>query len=591
MTRVLSPCLALFLSMVPLTLAGADSPVEAARASLARKNPREAVQLLEQALPEATKAELPELLATLRDAYAKAITVAEAEGRTKEKERYREGLSLLPRATAAEDKKPTPASAPAPAPIQLLPVAPVPNLVAEPPSDAPAETDPIPNPKVASPGARAEPKPLPPVGGPEPKAQVDPSRLMIDADRAWKEKRYADAGAIYADLAGAQKLPASRRDHWAYCRLVVVLERINAQPRTPQEWSEIHGEIDHIRLLSPKNWYSEYLRNVVVERSGGVKRASTQNVVLRGGSPDAGDLPPSSPRGAATRKDVLRAQSPEPRPSPRPVPPPQAQPAEVEVGRPGVPMGNWKRYVTPNFQIFHNDEALARKVAAKAEATRLAAIRRWTGAEPRGKWTPVCDIYLYPTAEIFSAETQQPPESPGFSTAGLSGGRVTARIVKLRADATKILEAVLPHEVTHIVLADLFPSQQIPRWADEGMAVLSEPESEQGLRANDLAGPLEKDVLFELDVLMTSDYPGGSHWALYYAQSVSLTRYLVGLDSAPKFAAFVKKSQTAGLDVALEDAYGIKGTADLEARWKAHARQAAQTATAAAAGDQGVIRR
>ncbi len=87
--------------------------------------------------------------------------------------------------------------------------------------------------------------------------------------------------------------------------------------------------------------------------------------------------------------------------------------------------------------------------------------------------------------------------------------------------------AILPHEVTHVVLADLFPSQQIPRWADEGMAVLAEPHSEQRLRAADLDKPLTSGQLFKLNELMVMDYPDGKYWSLYYAQSVSLTRFLV----------------------------------------------------------------
>ena len=53
---------------------------------------------------------------------------------------------------------------------------------------------------------------------------------------------------------------------------------------------------------------------------------------------------------------------------------------------------------------------------------------------------------------------------------GSSPGRTN-----LRADHPQVLTAILPHEVTHVVLADLFTTQQIPRWADEGMAVLAEP--------------------------------------------------------------------------------------------------------------------
>src|SRR5206468_7649581 len=139
-----------------------------------------------------------------------------------------------------------------------------------------------------------------------------------------------------------------------------------------------------------------------------------------------------------------------------------------------------------NFRILHADEALAQRAARVAEATREEQSRRWTGARPQSPWSPRCDIYLYPSSALYHQMTGQPEDSPGFSTMGLNGGRVVARRVNLRADHPNLLVAVLPHEVTHVILADLFPSQQIPKWADEGMAVLSEPAAEQDRRLADL---------------------------------------------------------------------------------------------------------
>src|SRR4030095_14264065 len=132
-------------------------------------------------------------------------------------------------------------------------------------------------------------------------------------------------------------------------------------------------------------------------------------------------------------------------------------------------------------------------------------IRRWYGSAPKGPWTPKCDIYLYPTPRLFSQMTGQPEESPGFSTMGMNGGRIIARRVNLRVDHPNLLRAILPHEITHVVLAALFPHQQIPRWADEGMAVLAEPLAEQHLRATDLNQPLSTGQLFKLDQLMVMD--------------------------------------------------------------------------------------
>ena len=102
---------------------------------------------------------------------------------------------------------------------------------------------------------------------------------------------------------------------------------------------------------------------------------------------------------------------------------------------------------------------------------------------------------------------------------------------------------MLPHEVTHVILADLFPTQQIPRWADEGIAVLSEPTTEQRLRAADLDEPLSSGTLFKVESLMAMDYPDGRYWGLYYAQSVSLTRFLVEQGTPAQFIQFVQGAQ------------------------------------------------
>jgi hypothetical protein len=202
------------------------------------------------------------------------------------------------------------------------------------------------------------------------------------------------------------------------------------------------------------------------------------------------------------------------------------------------------------------------------------------GQSPAAAWSPRCDIYLYSSATLFAQMTGQPEDSPGFSTMGLSGNRIIARRVNLRADHPNLVTAVLPHEVTHVVLADLFPTQQIPRWADEGMAVLAEPPSEQQLRASDLSAPLASGRVFRMQDLMTTDYPDGKYWGLYYAQSVSLTRFLVEQGTPAQFIKFLQASQRSNVETQLKQVYQIDGYADLQRRWAAHARSTGSVSTA-----------
>ena len=201
-----------------------------------------------------------------------------------------------------------------------------------------------------------------------------------------------------------------------------------------------------------------------------------------------------------------------------------------------------------NFRIFHADARLAEKAAEAAESVRAAQAKRWGSAALQKPWTPRCEIYLYPTGKAFAEATGQPETSPGFSTMESNGNRITVRRVLLRADHPRLLAAILPHEVTHVVVADLFIVQQIPRWADEGIAVLAEPSTEQNLRAADLQESLSAGQVFELRKLMSTDTPDAKDWSLYYAQSVSLTRFLVEQGTPEQLIQFVRESGRKGIE-------------------------------------------
>jgi tetratricopeptide (TPR) repeat protein len=535
-----------------------------ARERLERGQAEDAVAALEAALPTVPQDRLAELLDVLRVAYEAAIRRAEAEGRPRDAALLRDNLAIIAgspsgRPTVAEPPEPprSPEAAPAPSAQEEAKA-----KTAEPQEDSALSLD------------NEPPRTGEALEAPEP----PPTHDLAAADAAFRAKRYTEAGRIYAELARQGRLPEVRRDPWAYCRMVGVVERINAGAKSEAEWTEIRAEIDAIRKLSPKNWYGEYLRNLVAELTASGRRGRDSRPVLRGASPEEkrpeGASSRPAPDQTRTRRFVAAGSSPEAQPTAEP-------PAGKVVGRAGPPIGNWKVWETDNFRILHADEALARRVAQAAEASRDEQARRWIGPKAPGPWSPRCDIYLYPTAALFSQMTGQPQDSPGFSTMGLSGGQVVARRVNLRADHPNLLTAVLPHEVTHVVLADVFRDVQVPRWADEGMAVLSEPKAEQELRAADLTKPLADNRLFRLADLMSMDYPDGRYWSLYYAQSVSLTRFLVEQGTPAQFVEFVRGAQRAGVEAELRRVYGIQDLADLQARWLAYARGRSEQLAAA----------
>ncbi|WP_435006347.1 peptidase MA family metallohydrolase [Tundrisphaera lichenicola] len=549
------------------TLGLSSDATDEARQCLARNEATKAIGLLEGVLLKAdpTREGVMDLL---QKAYEMAATQAQAAGRTREAEIYREDLKILNRRSKTSVKpavEPEPLSSPSPARLPEQPTPRIPDAVEpDPVIESAAES-----PRIAPPAivpAESEPqveptKPLPmPVDTPAPASILD----LSAGDFAFQAKNYAEAGRIYGELARNKRLPSERLEHWAYSRSAVIVDRINAHPRTEAEWAEIDAEIAQIRAIKPNNWVAEYLRNRASERLAGRKQTMKGKTVVRASSPEepaAIDRPvrpasiPSSATAASNTKPVASRSVPT--------------------------MGRWQTRETENFRIYHSDPALAERVAQAAESARLEQTKHWTNALAINPWLPLCEVYLYPSAKLYAQATGQPEDSPGFSTMGMNSGRIISRRISLRADHPSMVRAVLPHEITHVILADIFPSEQIPRWADEGLAVLSEPRTEQDRRAADLIQPLAENRLFAVDTLMGMDYPDERYWALYYAQSVSLTRFLVELGTPAQMIQFLQGSQKNGFEAELRKVYAIDGYAELQRRWLVFARnqESARTAT------------
>jgi hypothetical protein len=79
---------------------------------------------------------------------------------------------------------------------------------------------------------------------------------------------------------------------------------------------------------------------------------------------------------------------------------------------------------------------------------------------------------------------------------------------------------------------------------------------------------------------MATDYPSAEAWSLYYAQSVSLTQFLVGQGTPQQFVSFVRTAQQKGVEIALREVYQIEGFPELENRWQNFVRQQIAAATA-----------
>jgi hypothetical protein len=242
---------------------------------------------------------------------------------------------------------------------------------------------------------------------------------------------------------------------------------------------------------------------------------------------------------------------------------------DIPVRQLGPNADGWQVAETTNFRVFYTQSReLAEDAARVAERTRTAMYRKWFGGAGED-WNPKCDLFLHATAQDYSRVTRAPASSPGHSSFRYDDRHVLAtRRIDLRCDHPDLLTAVLPHETTHTVLAGSFGANQVPRWVDEGMAVLTEPRDKIDRHLRNLPEHYQNRRLFQVRQLMQMpDYPHPDYVGAFYAQSVSVVEFLTNKESPQVFAEFVRDGLRDGYEASLRKHYKYQDFAAMQADW------------------------
>jgi hypothetical protein len=222
-------------------------------------------------------------------------------------------------------------------------------------------------------------------------------------------------------------------------------------------------------------------------------------------------------------------------------------------------------FVVRNFHASHD----ARQVAEHCEQWRSKLQKYWI-AEQQDAWQTKCEVVVHANSSSYLAVVGAGGRQTfGSSLVKFSSGKqITRRLIDFRGDSVHGLAAV-PHEMTHVVLADLLDGRQPPRWADEGMAILADSHEKQLLHERDLTHGLANRTAFRVAELVTMDsYPHPSRMATFYGQSASLTACLAKRDDPARFVEFLRRSLDDGYDKALRDVYHLDNIAELEQLWR-----------------------
>jgi hypothetical protein len=229
---------------------------------------------------------------------------------------------------------------------------------------------------------------------------------------------------------------------------------------------------------------------------------------------------------------------------------------------------------TRNFRVWsrlNSDETT--EFTRRCETVRSGLQANWLSeSDASGIWKPKADVVVHRTIVEFGAALgPQHAGSSGCTTVQQVNDRITLRRIDLRADVHDWNTSSLSHELTHLIVAERFGGRRLPRWADEGMAVLAESSRKQAERQK-AASRVQAISLSQL--LTATEYPPPPGRDAFYAQSARLTEYLVKRGGGVRFLAFVESAMDSSHEIALTKYYDLNGIPGLEAALNSRPLQA-----------------
>jgi hypothetical protein len=241
-------------------------------------------------------------------------------------------------------------------------------------------------------------------------------------------------------------------------------------------------------------------------------------------------------------------------------------------------------YVTKNFRVQAASPALAQAVGDRAEGYRELLAIQWLG-EPLPDWPQACPIQVTLSHQAHGETSFLLPEN--------GAGLPSDWEMKVFGPADRLLDSVLPHEITHTIFATYF-KQRLPRWADEGACTTVEHPSErekiQALLLRYLSPQQRQGIPFNRMFPMR-DYP--SDMLPLYAQGYSVAKFLIAQGGPRNFIAMIERGLlherslpiTVAWDRAMRESYGYEDLSQLQLDWLQWVADGSQESMAIARAD------
>ncbi|GAB4131491.1 MAG: hypothetical protein Kow0040_10830 [Thermogutta sp.] len=215
-------------------------------------------------------------------------------------------------------------------------------------------------------------------------------------------------------------------------------------------------------------------------------------------------------------------------------------------------------YRSANFVIHNPDPQFAQQMGQAAEAYRKQLAVLWLGEE-LPNWSRPCPVTVQ--------------DGPGLGAGGqttfiFDRGEVYGWEMAIQGSRERLLDSVLPHEITHMILASHF-RRPLPRWADEGAATSVEHASEREKHRRMLIHFLRgrRGIPFNRMFAM-EEYPRDI--MPLYAQGFALADYLIQEGGHRRFVQFLEDGLAGGdWHATVRKYYGYEELGDLQTQWVA----------------------
>lgn len=214
-------------------------------------------------------------------------------------------------------------------------------------------------------------------------------------------------------------------------------------------------------------------------------------------------------------------------------------------------------YKTPNFDVTAPTEEIAMKAGKTAERYRSLLAKAWLGQE-LPNWMKPCKLKVK-VGQIGAG---------GATTFQFHKGHVYGWDMTVQGSLERVLDSVIPHEVSHTIFASYF-RRPLPRWADEGAATLIEHDSEISKQRLILKQVFHTSRRIPLKTLLElKEYPQDRQDVYtLYAEGYSLADFLVQARGRKRFLQFLETAHHEGWTASLRKHYSLESIDSLEKNW------------------------